>query len=343
MTVQYCLPRKSQLLMNHVYNDNLNLRKHFKVSKATFQKLCVMVRTGKDHGWPERLEVLVFLYWLASGAAYRMVAVKFGIPRSTVNDIIHRILGRLLQQLRHVIYLPRQNEIPSICQAFAQITGVPDFNRIVGCLDCFHVGIKPPKTLEQYYINEKLYYSVKCQIVCDHNGLIRDIFVGFPGSVHDSQVLSLSPLYSKGFFPPPGHFLLADNAYPCSESPIGIVTPFHEPTQSGLESRFNAIHRKAWLVARKTIVGMKARWHRVFGQNLDASNRIAPKVIAACAIMHNVSILTGDMIVASFDAQNVIMDVGSHPTENSEFRKHLAQQLSAQMCTPTLPDHSYIN
>ncbi|KAJ8928494.1 hypothetical protein NQ314_018946 [Rhamnusium bicolor] len=33
------------------------------------------------------------------------------------------------------------------------------------------------------------------QIVCDHQRRIRDIFVGYSGTVYDSTVLRTSPLY----------------------------------------------------------------------------------------------------------------------------------------------------
>jgi len=342
---QYCLPRKSQLLLNHVSKEqHMNILKTFRVSKATFDRLCTLVTTGKDHGWPEKLEVLVFLYWLVSGAAYRMVASKFGIPKSTANDIVHRVLARLLHKLHHIIYLPQQDELDGIGQSFAQLTGIPAFGQVVGCLDCYHIAIKPPKNLEQYYTNEKMYYSVKCQFLCDNNGLIRDIFVGFPGSVSDSQVLNLSPLYSKGEFPPKGYILLADNAYPCMESPLSILTPFPEKVGvalSGIETRFNDSHHKAWCLVRKTVTSMKSRWKRIFHQNLDASIRLAPKIAAACAIMHNISILTDGTGVQGIDSPNLPMARGRHLNENSEFRKQFARSVSSQLCTPNPPDHSY--
>ena len=38
----------------------------------------------KEHGWSREMEALVTLYWLASGAYYRVTADAFGVPISTV-------------------------------------------------------------------------------------------------------------------------------------------------------------------------------------------------------------------------------------------------------------------
>lgn len=51
------------------------------------------------------------------------------------------------------------------------------------------------------------------QAVCDHNRGIFDLFIGNPGSVHDSRVFRNSPLFHS-CAKCERYFLLADSGYP---------------------------------------------------------------------------------------------------------------------------------
>lgn len=63
------------------------------------------------------------------------------------------------------------------------------------------------------------------QVVCDHKRKIRDIFVGFPGSVHDSRVFRSSPLYNTLPEKCENHYILGDSGYPCLRH---LLTPFRD-------------------------------------------------------------------------------------------------------------------
>lgn len=52
-----------------------------------------------------------------------------------------------------------------------------------------------PPALHDQYIDRKLDYAIQMQAVCDHEGKFIDIFIGYPGSVHDQRVISNSPIY----------------------------------------------------------------------------------------------------------------------------------------------------
>lgn len=44
------------------------------------------------------------------------------------------------------------------------------------------------------YINRKLYYSIHMQKTVNHNIKFIDIFIGYPGSVHDARVFRNSTI-----------------------------------------------------------------------------------------------------------------------------------------------------
>lgn len=102
------------------------------------------------------------------------------------------------------------------------------FPIVIGAIDGCHVKIDKPENDPDSYINRKGYYTVQMQIICDKQRKIRDIFVGWPGSVHDSRVFRNSPLCR--LLPEKcGHyFLLGDSGYPLQ---LNLLTPFKDRGQ----------------------------------------------------------------------------------------------------------------
>ena len=66
-------------------------------------------------------------------------------------------------------------------------------NAIDGC----HIPVRPPALNHTDDYNCKGWCSVILQAVVDHKYLIRDVYIGWPGSVHDARVLSKTYLYHK--------------------------------------------------------------------------------------------------------------------------------------------------
>ncbi|KAF7642498.1 hypothetical protein LDENG_00257000 [Lucifuga dentata] len=88
------------------------------------------------------------------------------------------------------------------------------------------------------------------QAVCHHKCHFLDIFVCYPGSVHDARVLKNSPLYIHQLYPPEGYCIL----------PITLITPYREPVRSPVAARFNRHHAKARSVIERAFGIMKTRW-----------------------------------------------------------------------------------
>ena len=51
--------------------------------------------------------------------------------------------------------------------------------------------------LEILVYNRKGWYSILVQAVVDHDYLFTDLYIGWPGSVHDARVLANSGIYQK--------------------------------------------------------------------------------------------------------------------------------------------------
>ncbi|TWW77659.1 hypothetical protein D4764_12G0010490 [Takifugu flavidus] len=173
-----------------------DLRPDFRLSRSTVAKLIDVLRSPFDHGWGLEVEVLVYLFWLASATSYRVVSRGFSIPRSTVFDIVHRMSDKVLSLKNRTIKFPSLVDIPNIAAGFQRLSGSPALQNVVGSIDGCHIRIKPPGAHAQCYFNRKLFYSIQLQAVCDHQGLFIDIFTGYPGSVHEKQPSAYSPGYT---------------------------------------------------------------------------------------------------------------------------------------------------
>lgn len=64
----------------------------------------------------------------------------------------------------------------------------------LGSIDGSHVRIDKPIEDPDSYINRKQYFSLQMQCTVNHKMKFIDIFVGYPGSVHDARVFKNSPL-----------------------------------------------------------------------------------------------------------------------------------------------------
>ncbi|XP_062407478.1 putative nuclease HARBI1 [Sardina pilchardus] len=273
-------------------------RADFRLSRASITGLLVLLQQERHHGWGPVIEVLVFLFWLASGAYYRVVSRAFDMPKTTVHNVVHRVCEAIVAVMPKVIRVPSTaDEQQVVSDGFARLAGHEVFRKVMGAIDGCHIRIKAPgQPHAQCYMNRKLFASYQLQAVCDHAGRFIDVFVGFPGSVHDARVLRSSPLYRRAIYPPPGTFLLGDGGYPCLEQPIGLLTPYKNPVRGVDRQRFNGYHSKARAIVERAFGMMKTRWRAIFLHALEVSVSFDPDVIVACTVLHNICLGNDDVL-----------------------------------------------
>lgn len=278
--------------------------------------------------------LLVFLFWLACGTSYRVVAAVFDIPRSTVHCIVHTVLHKVLLLSDRIVTFPTREELPAVGEGFAGLARSEVFSNAVGALDGCHVKVKVCGPNKNDYFNRKLDFSVQFQAVVDCKGMFINVFAGYPGSVHDSRVLRASPLYRQSHYPPEGYFLLGDGGYPLLYQPVCLMTPYRNPAPADIDKvTFNIYHARGRSIVERSFGMMKARWRSVFMKALEIKHTKAARVIMACCVMHNICVSHGDVLQplvvdddddVDYDEENIVFD----EEIAAQLRDHLARRLN---------------
>lgn len=98
--------------------------------------------------------------------------------------------------------------------------------------------------------------------VCDSNYAIRDIFVGYPGSVHDARVFRNSPLSDTLQQKCVDHYILSDCAYPCL---CNLLTPYQDNGNlTAIERNYNATLSNVRIVKEHTFGILKQKFRQLY-------------------------------------------------------------------------------
>lgn len=323
-------------------------RPNFRLSQRTFRRLLQIIPTNKNRGWENFFEFMIFIFWIGSGCSYRVGSHAFGIARSTFCDLVHRKLDEIIKVRNQVIRFPdSQDEVIRMARAFKRKSKQGCMDRFVGCLDGSHVRVKCPKGQETSYYDRDHNYSVQMQGLSDDRCKFLNLFVGFPGSCHDSKVLRYSSLYLKKLWPPEGYLIAGDSGYPCISDPIKIITPFKTNMRplTREEIAYNKAHSRIRITVERAFALLKNRWRSIFDKVLQVKIGRVAKVITAAVILHNVCISCEDnWAIPSFDSrvevENDLQPQLSQQMIDQESASAIRRQL-AQACIslepPVLP------
>ena len=165
-------------------------------------------------------------------------------------------------------------------------------------MDGSHIPIISPHECPADYYNRKGWHFIILQGTVNHQGRFIDVYVGWPGRVHDARVFANSSLYQRG---QSGNLLpdwkeeiagkevpivlLGDPSYPLlpwlmkAYPNNGRLTPE--------QKRYNYRLSKARVVVEHCYGRLKGRW-RCLLKRLDVDVSDAPELIAACCVLHNI-------------------------------------------------------
>ena len=128
--------------------------------------------------------------------------------------------------------------------------------------------------------------------VCREDMRFTDIFVGFPGRVHDARVFDASPLYLHGAVMCGDYVLLGDSAYPN----LGwLLTPFKQNVRFTPNMvRYNTIHSSIRTTIERAFALLKGRFRRLKYIDQSSAESMCYTTAAACCL-HNICIVQDDI------------------------------------------------
>ena len=306
-------PRPQLWLEEMLNNRALNSlwKRHFRVSRGTFDYICGMVsldiqcqNTRFRQAIPVQKRAAIALWRLGSGNSYRSTAITFGIGKPSAIKICHSFSEAMNRRKNDFISLPAHED--DVKETISKFEEKLNFPHVVGAIDGTHVEIKAPLINPADYFNRKQKYSIVTQAVADSRMLFTDVSTGWLGSIHDARVLRLSRVFREiengtiltqpvtvinGTNVRP--LLLGDPAYPLRP---WRMTPF--PTGGALtaaQQRFNCHLSKARVIIERTFGKLKSRWRCLLKQLEESMERV-PQTIITCCILHNICILMDDQL-----------------------------------------------
>lgn len=125
------------------------------------------------------------------------------------------------------------------------------------------------------------------QAVCDSNRKIRDIFIGYPGSVHDSRVFRNSPLCQRLEEKCGQYYLLGDSGYPLKNN---LMTPFKDRGQlTQRQTNFNIKLASNRCLIEQCFGILKQKFRQLYHIKLRDTAHITHLIRAAC-VLYNYSV-----------------------------------------------------
>ncbi|XP_046558161.1 putative nuclease HARBI1 isoform X2 [Haliotis rubra] len=208
-----------------------------------------------------------------------------GVSQPTISRAVNDCIRSLSSDriVKHFVRFPLQ--LRDIRRHQTNFYQVANFPGVVGVIDGMHVQIQAPTVNENEFVNRHHYHSINTQIAFDSEDRIIDVVARWPGSAHDSRILTNSGLYQlfDHNVVPIGCHLLGDSGYPCKK---WLLTPFLRPL-AGPQTNYNRSHKRTRSSVERAIGQFKRRFPVLHGE-IRLKPEKACKVIIAYAVLHNI-------------------------------------------------------
>ncbi|KAJ7979309.1 Harbinger transposase-derived nuclease [Quillaja saponaria] len=282
---------------NHPDFPEDEFRRAFRMSKATFNMVCeeldsavIKKNTMLRDAIPVRQRVAVCIWRLATGEPLRLVSKRFGLGISTCHKLVLEVCSAIKTVLMpKFVHWPEEQRMKVINEEFKSMSGIPN---VGGSMYTTHIPIIAPKVnVAAYYNkrhterNQKTSYSITVQGVVDPKGVFTDVFIGWPGSVPDDQVLEKSALYQRairGLLK--DSWIVGNSGYPLMD---GILVPYTHQNFTWTQHAFNEKIGDVQSVAKEAFARLKGRWS-CLQKRTEVKLQDLPGVLGACCVLHNI-------------------------------------------------------
>jgi hypothetical protein len=242
-------------------------------------------------------EALAMFLW-ACGApqSFRQVKNRFSHSLETISRKFTEVLNSAMQLAFHIVR-PTDPHFGYVHPKLQEARFWPHFKYCIGAIDGTHIPVTVTLHEQPKYIGRHGYPSQNVMAVCNFDMMFTFVVTGWPGSVHDSRVLSDTVVTWKQQFPhPPEGMYLLDTYYFSNDryevltnlqiqnvgkyylvdlgysNKKGYLAPYkgqryhvsewqHGRTPVGLKEVFNHAHSSLRNVIERTFGVLKMKWH----------------------------------------------------------------------------------
>ncbi|XP_031354778.1 protein ALP1-like [Photinus pyralis] len=299
----------------HVFFQLFRLRKNtFYIllqELIKYDRFCLIRKKYRGGNYPTDPEkcLLIFLWYLGHQDTLHGIADRFGVVSSTVMNIVNIFLYITnLLKTKYIVWPKNQEEFDYIVSGFKNYPGV------VGAVDGCHINVTVPESQHESYADRYQQHSINLMGICSSGKIFTYVFIGYPGSAHDSRVFSASPLVSyiqrygsQKFFPTPEHHLIGDSAFPLKQ---WIMTPFKKHNNlSSIEKRHNYLLSADRVCIENAFGILKGRFRRLKFINCYSISK-SVEIISASCVLHNFCYINHDKWTTEFEDNKQTIEDG---------------------------------
>ena len=237
--------------------DDVELKRYFRFER---QNLWVIIgklhpylthSTGNYGALTSLQQTLVKLRFYATGSMQLTLGSWMHIDQSTVSRTVWTVTNAIIAAYPTPFNIPADVSI-----GFYNNYNVPN---CIGLIDCTHIRITKPNWiyLPLEYYNRKKYFSINVQVIVDSSGMVTNLIVRWPGSVHDSRIFKSSTLYQELLAGTRPGYLIADSGY--ALAPF-CITPYLNPV-GDIQKNFNVVHKHTRNLVERAIGQAKKRFY----------------------------------------------------------------------------------
>ncbi|GBG60141.1 hypothetical protein CBR_g3384 [Chara braunii] len=224
----------------------------------------------------------------------------FGIGRSSCIKAVDDVTTAILTAYPEKITIPSGRRLLQVLRVFSE----KGFPNCFGAIDCTHIYVdKPANAPSENYFDRKQQFLVVAQVVVDHDMRIIDVFVDYPGCVHDQRVLRNSSLIRRAesgeifnadpIVLPGGvrttGYLLGDNGY---APRTWIVVPYRGSEKAGDVAWFDTRQKTTRGVVERAFGRLKGMWRLFLCHHKTNMNNLPQQFVVVC-IIHNLLLEVG--------------------------------------------------
>ncbi|KAL4126733.1 hypothetical protein QTP88_010942 [Uroleucon formosanum] len=260
------------------------------------------LRHSLAHHQNDVLQFFFFLLetYLATGMAFRQLALSFRISKSTVSTIVIEVCKAIWKNLKEKhLPTPTIEQLKNIEKKFYEKWNYPN---CIGSIDGKHIRVRCPKNSGSMFFNYKQYYSIVLMAIADANYKFIMVDVGGYGKNSDGGILCASNIYqcpeneilkipSEKKFPNSNviapHVFIGDEAFPLRSY---LMRPFpRHQLQDADKMYYNYRHARARMTI-ECAFGIASSKFRILLKAIETKIENVDHIVKSICILHNIII-----------------------------------------------------